>query len=130
MTPIKTLQCIKALCRKQKGSIIPLLTLRRLSKSFGVISSGTEHVHLVKLTIKIWIVKPNINHEWFLMKYPKEQKKLFHKQKMSNLLESQAFSEHVHFGGRRASTGSFRHLEQSSHWAHCSCLLKDSVIEH
>jgi hypothetical protein len=34
---------------------------------------------------------------------------------MLDLLESQTFFEHVHFGGRRTSTGNLRHLEQSSH---------------
>jgi len=36
----------------------------------------------------------------------------------SYLSGSHLFSEHVHLEGRRASLGSLRHLEQSSHWAH------------
>lgn len=32
-----------------------------------------------------------------------------------NLLESQMFSEHVHFDGRRTSAGSFLHFKQLSH---------------
>ena len=40
------------------------------------------------------------------------------------LIGSQAFWEHDHFAGTKASFGSRRQVPQSSHCAHCSCSLQ------